>query len=247
MPDLREQLLAELVDLRQDVGLTPARIHQQPVLLERLGKRTAREAAQQLVTLVRLIGAPLQRKAVEWSFRLTGTKGNTLTARWDDLRKDLKKEEKRNYSVQTVRRLTDKGFDDLVRLILEYSPEGSGEISASQRIADLELTVSMMGRIIYSLMNQLPAGQQERIDESIRADLESYEVSLAKVVWRGSDNGKEAVPMFSNRVYKKLDDDEINPLEMLNYLRAPVIEPDEPGDSDPLDQVDSTEAPKGNQ
>jgi hypothetical protein len=221
MPDLREQLLTELIELRQGVGLNRKRVEEKPVLFERLGGGAAGEPAELLLEFVRMISDPLQRKAVAWAFALTGTKKRTFTERLEDLATELGR------STQTARRLTDKGLDDLAGVILKYSPEGSDEVSVSQRIADLELTVSMLGRIIFSLTHEARAYEREKVDRSIQADSEEYVRSFTRILWRGSENGRPAIVMFWSELSfdLNLDVPGIDPAELDNYILGPPPDP----------------------
>ncbi|WP_410623213.1 hypothetical protein [Amycolatopsis sp. cmx-8-4] len=255
---LARQLVEELKELRKATGADPVRLMSQKTLTEHLdGVGKPLQARERLRDLIYLITENDERVAVLNALGLASTPPGVKEKRNLTERRNTLADTKKMGVEKSVERRENSGFEALALIILEQSPlqpdaQGNRLVSSAQRIADLELTVSMLGRIIYSLMNDLPEWRQGRIDESIRTDLESYELSLAKVVWRGSDNGKAAISMFADDLTEKLNDQEINPLAMLEHLRTPKpinLSRRKPIDSDSetpgsLDEVDDAEVPE---
>ena len=196
MPDeraaLEAQIFEELEELRRGAGATVEAIGTRMTLLDHLGGRTRQEAIDRLSELTELISRHEHQVAVRHALGLAGNASPYIGTR----RKPILHEH--HVNIRTVQRYEKAGLKALASIIVDKSPGrptvrfDNTDVPDAQRIADLEMVVSVLMRVIYKLLlRDVDKKWSELADESVGKDMEAFALSLNKVMWRSSPNARD--------------------------------------------------------
>lgn len=202
MPDeralLEARVLEELEELRRGVGATVEAIGTRMTLLDHLGGRTRQDAVNRLVELTQLVSNPKHQIAVKHALGLAGNTSPSIGMRRKPTLVEL------SVDVRQVQRYEKAGLKALASIIVDKSPARPSarfddtDVPETQRIADLEMVVSGLMRVLYGMMETIPtrfsahdARWRQLAKESLVRDMEAFTLSLNKVIWRSSGNARD--------------------------------------------------------
>jgi hypothetical protein len=232
---LEETLLGELKALRPGMGLTAAKLRDQPTLMAHLGG-TTQQALDRLVELIGSISDDAERTAVRYVFSLEGEKTDQAKQRRRAAERVL------SLSDRTLIRREIDGLTDLARIIIERSSvlsdqERKDELdyaqSMAKRVADLE---GIVAYLLWQLWGSQPTadGKAGQVVQQALVDdwpLTSRQIinligrvnpnALGNLAQLGVGNGESQVKT-SVQPEEELDDALLD----LDMLDAPEVQED---------------------